>query len=303
MRTAGVVATDLDDRDVSIAYLTPERFAASSQVALLIRQNWRSLRTWLTSPTFAGDKKAAGAWCPAELEGGIVKDGAGLVSLLVFDVDTCAVGGIDRSARALGHYAGVVVPTFGASTGEKLEAHRIVLLPSRPLAPDEFRIAWPWMNRALTGSGIVIDRGCKNINRLYFACVGRSPETWLGARLLSGEPVPVDGLLAAAREELAEAEASRARRLPTRPVSDAHRDRYTRRAFDSARRNIEAAGEGGRHDALLREAFSLARLDLSEDQIRGALLESFVYAAGESRRREGERAISDAVSARRKGAA
>jgi hypothetical protein len=290
------------DPEIDIVYLNSERFSAWPQAGLSIRQNWRLLRTWLTSPTYADDKRAAGAWCPCALEGGgIVKEGSGPVSLLVFDVDDCGADGIDKSAVALASYAGVVVPTFSATIAKA--KHRIVLLPSRALTPAEFKIGWPWMNRTFAANGIVVDQGCKNINRLYFACVARSPEAWLGARVLGGEPVDVDALLDAAREEAAELEAARARRPPPRPVDDRHRDRYVRGAIDAAQRNVASASEGGRHDVLLRESYSLARLDLSEDQIRDALLPAFVHAAGEPRRREGERAVHDAVHARTRGAA
>jgi hypothetical protein len=149
------------------------------------------------------------------------------------------------------------------------------------------------MASTLEARGITLDRGCKNINRLYFACVARSPAAWLGARILTGAAVPVDAMLSAARADRA---AAPVRRVPSMPV--AHPDRYARGALQRARENVENASEGGRHDALLREAYSLARLRLDEATIADALLEGFVALAGEPRRREGERAIRDAVAAR-----
>jgi hypothetical protein len=62
---------------------------------------------------------------------------------------------------------------------------------------------------------------------------------------------------------------------------------------------VAAAPAGARHAALNREAHALARLDLAEHEIAGALLPAFVESAGEGRRREGERTIRDAVRARR----
>jgi hypothetical protein len=284
---------------VRFTHFTPERFGAEKQIGLTIEQEWGSVRFGLTTPTVGASKRDRGAWCPCALEGGIVKDGTGPMSLLVFDIDEAGPGGIDRSARALARYEGIISPTFRAS--RENEKHRIVLLPTRPLAPEEFRIAWPWMRHALELAGLTIDKGCKNLNRLYFACVTPSLESWLGARELGGDPVDVEALLRCAREELAEEQEERARRLANvRPVADANRDRYLCGACAAARRNIEGAGEGGRHDALLRESYSLARLGLDEADIRGALLDSFVAVSGEPRRREGERAIRDAVAARQK---
>jgi hypothetical protein len=283
-----------------ITYFTPERFAAKRQIGIRITQEWHSLARCLTWPSFADDKRAEGAWCPVALDGGVVKDGRGPSSLLAADVDDCIVGALDRESHALRPYAGVIVPTFNA-TPEKPK-NRIVLLLSRVLWPDEFPLAWTQMQTTLAAAGITLDRGCKNINRLYFACVAPSPERWMGARLLTGDPVDVDAMLVAAREDARAAEEARARKPPPRPVRDEHRGRYIAAAIDRARGNIAAAGEGSRHDALLRETFSLARLALSEHEIAGALLEPFVSAAGEARRHEGERAIRDAFAARKRSA-
>jgi hypothetical protein len=287
-------------REIVVTYLTPERFEARPQIGIPITQEWHSLLRWLTWASFADSKRAHGAWCPTALARGVVKDGRGPVSLLVADVDDCGADGLDRSADALRPYAGAVVPTFSA-TREKPK-HRIVLLPSRPLAAEEFPLAWTKMRDTLEGVGIVIDKGCKNPNRLYFACVARSPSAWLGARILTGEPVPVDAMLEAARAEAEDAARERARRPAPRPVGEQHRDKYIAAAISKAHANVAGASEGGRHDVLLREAFSLARLGLTHVQIADALLGAFVAAAGESRRTEGLRAIHDAVEARARGA-
>jgi hypothetical protein len=286
--------------EVRVTYLTPVRFAEKPQTGVPIVQEWASFLRWLTSPTSATDKRAAGAWCPAELPDGVVKGGRGPVSLLVADVDDCGPGAIEESARALAPYAGAIVPTFSA-TREKAK-HRIVLVPDRAIAPEEFPLAWTKMARRLAAVGIVVDRGCKNLNRLYFAPVTRSPEAWLGARVLTGEPVFVDVMLAAARDD-ARSEARTEAARPA-PAKTAHSHRYVAAARDRARASVADASPGGRHDVLLREAYALARLGLSQAEIASALLEAFVAIAGEARRREGEHAIRDAVAARqRKGAA
>jgi hypothetical protein len=189
---------------IRITYLTPERFRASPQVGLTITQEWQSLLRWFTWPTFEDCKQAAGAWCPCALEGGRVKAGAGPVSLLVGDVDECGADGIDRTVALLSACAGVVAPTFSATPeGPK---HRIVLLLDRDLTADEFPIAWRKFNRRMAAHGVALDQGCKNVNRLYFACVCPSPDKWLGARILTGKPIAVDAMLTAARAEEAEGE-------------------------------------------------------------------------------------------------
>jgi hypothetical protein len=291
--------------DVIITFLTPERFAAKPQVGLAITQEWHSLARWLTGPSFASTKQAHGAWCPAALEGGAVKGGKGAVYLLVADVDDCGAGAIAHSAEVLVKYAGAVIPTFSAT--REREKHRIVLLPGRALTADEFPLAWARMASTLADCGITVDKGCKNVNRLFFACVSPSPARWNelgGARILTGSPVPVDAMLAAARDEQEEERRERERQARARrPVREEQRDRYVAAALEKARGNIASASEGGRHDALLRESYSLARLGLDAQDIERELLEAFVAVAGEPRRFEGHRAIRDAVNARGQGAA
>ncbi|MGD0679688.1 MAG: hypothetical protein ABSC94_30240 [Polyangiaceae bacterium] len=284
-----------------MTYLTPTRFAAKPQVGLPIVQEWHGLLCWLTTPSIADKKQAHGAWCPTALEGGAVKGGRGAVSLLVADVDDCGPAGIDHSARVLATYAGAVIPTFNAKA-EKPK-HRIILLPDRALTPEEFPLAWAKMASSLEDAGVRVDRGCKNINRLYFACVTPRAGAWIGAHILPGEPLPVDAMLEAARCDVRRERAAHRNGPGPDAIGPQRRDRYVAAAFEKARGAVLAAPDGGRHDALLRQAFSLARLELTESQIADALLDAFVAVAGEPRRREGERAICDAVRARRRGAA
>ena len=135
--------TCVDTAELAITYLTPKRFHVKPQVGLPISQGWHSLLRWLTWPSQATSKDGLGAWCPAALPGGIIKGGKGPVSLLVADVDDCVEGALDRTAEALASHAGAVIPTFNA-TPEKPK-HRIVLLPTRKLTVEEFRIAWSKM--------------------------------------------------------------------------------------------------------------------------------------------------------------
>jgi hypothetical protein len=286
--------------EVSITYLTPERFRTTPQAGIPITQEWHSFVRWLTWPSFADDKRAEGAWCPCALAEGRVKDGSGPVGLLVADVDECGRGDFERSVALCAAYAGAVVHTFSAT--DEQPKHRIAVQLDRALTPDEFPIAWRKFARRLEARGVVLDRGCKNINRLYFACVARTPEAWLGARILAGKPLPVDSMLAIGRaEEAAEErarEAARAHAAAAPREPGPRRTRYIEAAIDRERANVSNASAGGRHDALLRAAYALARFDLAEDELEAALLGPFVAVAGEARRREGQRAIRDAAAAR-----
>jgi hypothetical protein len=92
---------------------------------------------------------------------------------------------------------------------------------------------------------------------------------------------------------------------PKPPPRPEHRDRYVQGALQRAAVAVSASSVGDRHHALSREAYSLARdaLGLSKHQVQGALLEAFVGAAGEHRRREGTRTIDDAFDAARRAGA
>jgi hypothetical protein len=147
----------------------------------------------------------------------------------------------------------------------------------------------------LGDAGIVVDGACKNVNRLYYGCIARSPAAWLGARLLRGQPIDVDLMLAAAREDGA-AGVCVGLRSTSEPAS---RDRYVAGAVRRARENVREATQGMRHETLLRESFALARFGFNEQQVATALLDPFLAVAGVERRPEGERAIRDAVAARR----
>ena len=300
MTCRGCRTEPCSSRCVTVGYLSPERFAAPVQIGTYVCQEWISFREALAHPRIADDKRAAGAWTACDMPEGRVNGGKGPVSLLVFDIDKAGPNGLDRTAEACAAYEGIVVPSFSATPEN--QKHRLVLTLSRYLKPDEFPIAWLKCATDLTIAKIVVDSACKNINRLWFGPVARSRETWLGARILTGKPVEVEAMLRVAYEEEDERQRDLAARLACKvPVSEARLDAYIGAAIDRERRNLLSASEGGRHDALLRATYALARFEaLDEDDIRGALLEPFVACAGESRRREGERCIRDAYAARQR---
>ena len=291
--------------EITVTHFSHGEFKGSRQAGRQITQERIGVLQWLTTPSFhPDDKKAFGAWCPCSLPDGIVKDGKGDVCALVTDVNNEVPGGgptLEEIAERLAACAGVVIPTFNATLEQ--QKCRIVFWLTRPLTSDEFSTAWRKMARILMGLGIVADNTCSNINRLYFACVARSPEAWLGARLLDGSPIDVNAMLAQARKEEDDLrrvrEIERARRRAMAPTGGS-KDGYIAAAIAAEQQNVATATAGGRHHALLRAVFALARpeLGLTESQVEDALLEDFVLVAGDHRRREGERVIRDAYAAR-----
>ncbi len=291
--------------EVTITYLTPERFARSPQVGLVITQDYDSFARWATWPmrTERSDKEAkriAGAFAPAALPDGVVKGSTGPAQLLVADVDGCGADGFDRSVAACADFMGFVVTSCNATDDDT--RHRVVLVTDRPMTPDEREIAWRHMERQFKVAGIELDGTCSNQNRLYYAPVWRSGGIFRAAHL-TGDPVPVDAMLADAgvfdRREREREEAQRRERAARASRSKASPEHKRARAILCASRAVATASAGMRHKTLCSEAFSLTRFGMGEHEVKDALLDAFVSAAGEDREAEGEKALRDAVRHRR----
>ena len=283
-------------REITITYLTPERFAASPQVGIIVRQDWPSLAAWLTTPTDGTAKPDAGAWCPCALVGGVVAGGRGTFDLLAADVDHCGPDGYARTCAALAPYAGAVATTYSATADDT--RHRVALVCDRTLAVDEYPIAWRQLARVLARAGIVIDHKCKNTNRLYFAPVVRAGGVF-AARVLTGSPLPVDRMLASGRAtEAREVAAAAARRAQAPQRATGTGTGYAHAALSKAAENVATAGQGDRNATLNREAYALARLpELTDAQIWDALGEAAARAG--LARTETTKTIASALRARR----
>ena len=288
-----------EDRELRITWLSADAFVSRPQVGKIITQDFPSLVrhvfAWPTRTDRTDDdaKTIAGAMCPAALENGVVKGGRGPVGILMADVDACGEGGFERSVDALAEYLGFVVTSCNATPENP--RHRVGLVCDRDLTVDEFPIAWRKFQRTLAAVDIVIDEKCKNPNRLYYLPVWKRGGIFR-AKILSGAPVAVDALLAAARED--EARATRERsRPPTKHWSGSAND-YARRALKKACDAVMNAGEGNRNDTLNREAYSLSRLPaLTDDEIHDALSAAAKYAGLPPH--EIEKTIASALNARR----
>jgi hypothetical protein len=134
------------------------------------------------------------------------------------------------------------------------------------------------------------DDGAKDASRVSYAPVVR-PGTVYRFREVDGAPLDARAVLAK--------QPPAPMRAPLCLPAHEHIDAYVRAALRRAASNVTTSDPGSRHHTLLREAFALARFNLSHEEIERVLLPAFVTTAGEARRREGERAIRDAVRARR----
>jgi hypothetical protein len=203
-----------------------------------------------------------------------------------FDFDDCDVETVARSVVDL---STCVHETFKSRAGAR-RCRLYVELLERVEDVGAFDAAHDVLRKHFAARGIVADESAKDCSRLNYLPV-RAIGTGYQFTRTRGKPLDVARMLAVQPPP------------PPRPPPKLaplpqHRDKYIAAALTAARANVAAATPGGRHLALCREAFSLARLGLSEGEIAHALIPAFVATSGETRRREAERAVHDAVAAR-----
>jgi hypothetical protein len=276
---------------LDVLYVSLDRFRRTPQVGVACRVTWRELAGYLTHPTIADAKDAAGAWSPATYRGNVRrKSNLVLVGALVIDVDDG--GDVERVAEALQRYRAIIHSTFSSTSGSP--RCRIVLALAEPIDAPTYSRTHAVVRWHLGRAGILADEGAKDPSRLSYAPVMR-PDTTFRCRVVEGPPLCAHAVLAA---QTMSAPPSQRRASPSLGRVDA----YVRSALSDAASAIASADPGARHYTLSRESFALARLSLAEHEIVAALLPAFLVNAGDARRAEGLRTIHDAVRERRGGA-
>jgi hypothetical protein len=276
---------------LDVLYVSPEAFERKPQIGLAVRFTWAELVRWLSQPTIGNAKDEAGAWSPALYRDGVRRKSA-LVRAHCLVVDVDERGDVNRIASALARYRAIVHSTF-SSTPDAPRC-RIVIALGEPIDAPTYEAAHAVVRKHLAAAGVEADDGAKDASRVSYAPVVRTGADYRFRAL--------EGRLLDARAVLA-VQPPPPPRSTRRPPDPEHADAYVRGALRRAADAVAGSSPGTRHHALSREAFTLARLDVSDDEIASALLPAFVASAGEARRREGERTISDAVRAKRRGAA
>jgi hypothetical protein len=271
---------------LDVLALSPHQLAQKPQRGTPRRLAWDTLAAQLGLPFRGTEKGGHGGWAGGRYQGA-VRQKARLLStgLLVLDIDDG--GDVDRVASALARYAAVIHETF-SSTAEAPRC-RAVLRLAEPVDAATYDKLHAVVRAHLAAVGVTADPGAKDACRMSYWPV-RRPGALYSWALCAGQPLDVRAVLAA------QPPAPPPRPAPPPP---SHRDSYVRGALRAAAAAVRGAGPGLRHSTLLREAFGLARLGLDEATISAALLEPAVATMGERRRREAERAIRDAVVARR----
>jgi hypothetical protein len=276
-------------RPLDVLYVSRERFLRGPQVGINRPTTWGRLVSFLSRPTVGLAKNACGAWSP-----GLYRDGVHrkthLVHVCALLVDVDERGDVDVVADTLGQYACVVFETF-SSTVEAPRC-RAVLLLAVPVDVPTYEAVHGVVRAHLGARGIVVDATAKDATRFSYVPVRRPGDSYR-VRVVDGDPLEPARVLLAQPSRPSPSSPRQLSRVPAR-----ERDgRYARAALRNAAARLGGACEGQRHGVLLREAWGLARL-LDEPTIAAALLPVWVAVAGEGRRREGERAIRDAVQAR-----
>jgi hypothetical protein len=212
------------------------------------------------------------------------------VHALAVDVD----GGdanVHRCASLLGDYRAIVHETF-KSTIETPRC-RVLLKLTEPIDARTYEAVHGVVRAHLRKLGLVLDEHAKDAARVSFVPM-RRPGASYEFEVTHGAPLDPHAVLAARTEPTSP------RSQATASVGASRRERQG--ALRSAAANIETAKSGERHGLLHAEALTLARarLGLNEAEISAALMPAWISAAGESRRREGEKTIADAVQAGRR---
>jgi hypothetical protein len=232
-------------------------------------------------------KDEAGAWSPALYRDGVRRKAA-LVHVCAIVVDVDEAGDVDRVAGVVARYRAILHSTF-SSTPDAPRC-RIVLALAEPIDAVTYEAAHAVVRRHLRAADVEADEGAKDASRVSYAPVIRAGAEYSFRAL--------DGMALDARAMLAAQPPPSPRSAPRLPAPE-HADAYVRAALRRAAGAVAGSSPGVRHYTLSREAFTLARLGVSDSEITAALLPAFVASAGEARRYEGERTIRDAVRARR----
>lgn len=252
---------------------------------------WWNVVTWLSRPSLVERKQELGAWTAAKFrDNRKKKDHLEHASALLVDVDEG--GDVQRVAEILTGYLAAVHSTF-SSTSDNPRC-RVVLPFAEPVDAKTYETTFRVVAKHLKVASVIVDEGTKDAGRLGFLPCVKAGAVYL-FRAVEGDALDAHAIVAAQPPEPP-------RPLVTLPKPE-HRDAYVNAALSDAASAVMCAPVNSRHDTLNRQAYSLARLELSEAEIAAALLPAFVAAAGEGRRHEGARTIRDAVNARVKGAA
>jgi putative DNA primase/helicase len=240
--------------DVADVVLTAVRF---NDETARVPVAWSGAPLALVGPRHLvrGQKAGAPAWSPAVYAAGAARGKRGVtqITALVLDFDHLSNGDAEAVWARLRErgWAWVAHSSFGhLAQGPEDNCFRLVVLVSRPIAPEEYEAVWTAADDAL---GRRSDRKARDLSRLWFvATCPPEREGFAWVRSAGGRPLDVDGAARAAAQQRA------------------------RQASGPASPPAPAEGPipaGGRNSALTSVAGGLRRKGADRDGILRALVE------------------------------
>lgn len=267
---------------LDILFVPASMFLRIPQVGKPLTMTFSQLAGQLSKPMVGERKDIGGAYSPALYRENVRRKSSIVhVCVLVIDIDEGGI--VEKLAGVFGKRRAIIHSTF-SSTPEAPRC-RVLLELEKPINTTTYDRLHSHMRATLLEKfNVIADNGAKDPSRLsYYPVVRKGVEQTLvqtyGAR--------IDGVGIVARQP------PLLPPPPPKPIEAKHRDRYINGALQDAANAIAHATPGMRHAELAKEAWGLARLDLTEAEIALVLVPAFVACAGEPRRAEAVRTIRD----------
>jgi hypothetical protein len=193
--------------------------------------------------------------------------------------------------QKIGNGRHVVYSTF-SSTPQHPKSRTILFL-DRAINDAEHKMMMAVLYKRAADAGITFDPSAKDASRWWYRPVCHPERTANHKVFFNGansHTYAVDPILAQAPKPQPKPQ--------PKPIPHDHADAYIRSAINKACDHIFQTPAGNRHFVLVSEAYSLARLHLTESEIAAALIPAFVSVSGKDREREAIRTVRDACKAR-----
>jgi KaiC/GvpD/RAD55 family RecA-like ATPase len=187
------------------------------------------------------------AWSPVAIEGSRSNANVRAVTMLVYDLDHVPAEDTSWMKRLRAERVAHVVHSSHSHRDDDV-CLRLVILPSRDVAPAEYPRLWL---AVIDRYGLPADRACKDLSRIYFLPSCPTDAAPIAASY-EGEPLDVDAVLAAA---------------PQAPTTARMQPDPARGVDDGA-----PIAEGGRNTGLVKLAGQLRHSGMSCEAIEAALL-------------------------------
>lgn len=292
---------------LAVTFFTPTSFKQSPQRGRRDRMTWDEMIEWVSTPIINEKKDAAGGWSSAhfdgialarrwvngehtyvEVPGADARQKRCVVEVSGLGLDFDDGSPLESLAERAGNYRCFIHSTH--SSTPQHPKHRLWFPFNAPLTSAvEYDRVWRAIAAHFEIKHLMVDKGTKDASRLWYVPVAH-PQRAYSVRIIEGKVLDPREVLAVIPPE--------PKRDPIKVEHLEHADKYIEAALNDAARKLAACTAGERHDCLNREAYSLARLGLSESQISSALRATAIQVMGDGRIGEIDRTIRDAVRAR-----